>query len=226
MSCPAFGIPLCGGRFYFMSLINELINDGYLKIPEIIQAFRIIKRQDFVLVDDRGQAEADLPLGIGYGQTISQPATVAFMLEKLKPKSGEKILDIGCGSGWTTALLAQIVGGRGRVYGLERIEALTDFAIANVNKYNFIKNRVVHIIGSDGFFGLSEFSPFDKIIASAAADEIPEAWLRQLKIGGRLIAPIGENLKSQSLTVAEKITDQEFKIKKYPGFIFVPLVKN
>ena len=93
-----------------MPLINELINSGYLKTPEIVSAFKKIKRQDFVRPEDAERAEINAPLVIGYGQTISQPATVAFMLEKLQPKRGEKILDIGSGSGWTAALLAEIVG--------------------------------------------------------------------------------------------------------------------
>lgn len=209
-----------------MSLIDELINNGCLKSSELVEAFKTIKRQDFVRLNDLGQAEINQPLSIGFGQTISQPQTVVFMLEKLQPKSGEKILDIGCGSGWTTALLAQVVGGRGKVYGLERIEELKDFAATNVNKYDFIKNGVVHIICSDGFYGLPEFGPFDKILASAAAEEIPDELLKQLKIGGRLVMPVGRKYSSQSIIVMDKIAQDEFKTKEFPGFIFVPLIKD
>lgn len=209
-----------------MSLIDELINNGSLKTSKIIEAFRIIRRQDFIRPEDGGRAEINAPLSIGFDQTISQPETVAFMLEKLQPKAGEKILDIGCGSGWTTALLARVVGGRGEVYGVERITELKDFAVTNVNKYNFIKNGVVHIICSDGFYGLPEFGPFDKILVSAAAEEIPAELLKQLKIGGRLVMPIGRKFASQSIIAMDKIAEDEFKAKEYPGFIFVPLVKN
>lgn len=208
-----------------MSLIDELINNGTLKTPKIIKAFRMVRRQDFVRPEDKSLADADAPLSIGYGQTISQPATVAFMLEKLQPRAGEKVLDIGCGSGWTTALLAQIAGKPGKVYGLERIRELKDFAAANVSKYDFIKNGTVHIICSDGFYGLPEFGPFDKILVSAAAEEIPGELLKQLKAGGRLVMPVGKRFASQSIVVMDKIADNKFKTKEYPGFVFVPLIK-
>jgi protein-L-isoaspartate(D-aspartate) O-methyltransferase len=225
-----------------MSLIDNLINSDYLVTPRVIEAFRKIKRQDFVRPGDESLAEIDAPLGIGHGQTISQPATVAFMLEKLRPEPGEKILDIGCGSGWTTALLAKLVGERGRVYGVERIPELKDFAVSNINKYirsggcsaevagqsgrSFIENGVAHIICSDGYHGLPEFAPFDKILVSAAAEEVPPELLRELKIGGRLILPLGEQYQSQSIVVIEKFAERKFKTKSYPGFVFVPLVKS
>lgn len=209
-----------------MPLIDNLINSGYLSTPEIISAFRKIKRRDFVSPEDAGQAENDLPLGIGYGQTISQPATVAFMLEKLQPEPGEKILDVGSGSGWTTAWLAQIVGADGHIYGVDRICELINFAAANINKYNFIKKGSVQIFCTDGYKGLPEFSPFDKILVSAAAEEIPSELLKQLKIGGRLVMPIGQKFAMQSIVAVEKTGENIFKKKVYPGFIFVPLVKN
>lgn len=209
-----------------MSLIDDLIKSGYLKTPEIIEAFKKIKRADFVLPDDVDKADLNAPLSIGDGQTISQPATVAFMLEKLRPRAGDEILDVGAGSGWTTALLKQIVGAKGKVYGLERIERLKNFAERNIDKYGFIKSGGVHIFYSDGFNGLPERAPFDKILVSAASEEIPEALLSQLKVGGRLVLPVGRRFESQSITVVDKISEAEFKKKAYPGFIFVPLIKN
>lgn len=209
-----------------MNLIDQLIDDGYLKIPEIISSFKKIKRRDFVRSEDVEQADIDAPLGIGFGQTISQPATVAFMLEKLEPKAGEKILDIGCGSGWTTAILAEIVGAGGKVYGLERIKELKDYAVGNINQYGFIGKGIVQIFCTDGYKGLPEFSPFDKILVSAVAEEIPDKLLEQLKPGGRLVMPVGRKFESQSIIVVDKIKKNKFSKKEYPGFIFVPLVKN
>ncbi|MDP2709548.1 MAG: protein-L-isoaspartate O-methyltransferase [bacterium] len=209
-----------------MSLVNDLIISGYLKSPEIIKAFEEIKRADFVLPEDKARAELDAPLPIGHGQTISQPATVAFMLELLRPAKGEKILDVGAGSGWTTALLAQLVGRSGLVSGAERICELKDFAAGNVAKYNFIKNGTVQIFCTDGYAGLPELAPFDKILISASAEEIPEELLKQLKPGGRLVMPLGEQGKTQSLLEIKKSTRGEISKKEYPGFIFVPLVKN
>lgn len=209
-----------------MSLVDKLINSGYLKTPAIIFAFKKIKRQDFILLADVAQAELDAPLSIGYGQTISQPATVAFMLEKLRPKTGEKILDVGCGSGWTTALLAEIVGAEGKVNGMERIRGLADFAAGNIGKYNFIKKGSVQIFCSDGYKGLPDFAPFDKILISAAAEEIPEDLLAQLKIGGRLVMPVGKKFQMQSVVVIDKTAEGKFKRKEFPGFVFVPLIKD
>lgn len=207
-------------------LIDNLINSGCLKTPAIIEAFKKIKRADFILPEDVDKADLDAPLSIGFGQTISQPATVAFMLEKLRPRPGDKILDVGAGSGWTAALLANLAGEKGRVFGLERIKELAAFASVNLDKYNFIKKGAVQIIYTDGYGGLPEFAPFDKILVSAAAAEIPAALLKQLKVGGRLVLPVGRRFDSQSIMVVDKISEAGFRKKAYPGFIFVPLMKE
>jgi len=209
-----------------MSLIDNLIKTNYLKTSEIIDAFKKIKRQDFLRTEDNKIAEINSPLSIGYGQTISQPLTVAFMLELLQPEYGDKILDIGSGSGWTSALLAEIVGPRGRVYGLEIVPELKNFAEKNISKYNFIKKGIVQIFCTDGYEGLPKLSPFDKIIVAAVAEEIPKKLLEQLKIGGRMVIPIGEPYQSQDIILINKNNKNKFKKKIYPGFMFVPLVKN
>ncbi len=209
-----------------MPLLDELIYGGYLKTPEIIEAFKKIKREDFLRAGDKGKAEINAPLPIGHGQTISQPLTVAFMIELLNPEKGDGILDVGCGSGWTVALLSEIVGEKGRVYGLEIIPELKNFAEANVSRYNFIKKGIAKVICADGYQGLLKYAPFDKIIVAAAAEEIPNKLLAQLKIGGRLVIPIGRQYESQDMVVIDKTGEDEFKKKRYPGFIFVPLVKN
>ena len=102
-----------------MALIDSLIQEGWLKTPRIIEAFRKIKRVDFLPEDMKDLAELNEALPIGYGQTISQPLVVAFMLEQLEPRPGDKVLDIGSGSGWTTALLAEVVGHGGRVIAID-----------------------------------------------------------------------------------------------------------
>ena len=207
-------------------LIDNLIVSGYLKTEEIIKAFRKIKRADFVLEKDRGKAADNYPLAIGYGQTISQPLTVAFMLELLNPCPGEKILDVGSGSGWTVALLSELVGSRGKVYGLEIISELVEFATANVSKYGFIKQGTASIQQGDGSQGLSDFAPFDKIIVAAAALSVPNKLIEQLAIGGRLVIPVGPEMSEQEIVVIDKMDSKRIKEKRFSGFIFVPLVKN
>ncbi|NQU77691.1 protein-L-isoaspartate O-methyltransferase [Candidatus Falkowbacteria bacterium] len=215
-----------------MSLITKLISEKTLKTPAIISAFKRIKRSDFMLPQNKDEAESNHPLPIGSGQTISQPYTVAFMLELLGPKKKDKVLDVGSGSGWTTALLAEIVGADGHVFAIERIPELKKFGEANVKKYVPAPNRTtegssgscVQFLCSDGTKGLPEFSPFDKILISAATPKIPKDLLDQLKTGGRLTAPIGKS--SQDIVVLDKISKKEYKEKRYPGFIFVPLISD
>jgi len=207
------------------SLVNQLIKEDYLKSQPVIDAFKKIKRADFVpdeIVREKGEdfvADYNAPLSIGYGQTISQPLTVAFMLELLQTKKGDKILDVGSGSGWQTAMLCQIVGSEGFVYTIERISELKEFGQNNVEKYNF-KN--VEFICGDGSKGLPERAPFDKIIAAASvAEEIPQAWKNQLKIKGRLITPV-----KGSIWLLIKKEKDKFEEKEYPGFVFVPLISE
>lgn len=206
-----------------MDLIDQLIGQGYLKTPEIIKAFKKINRADFVpeeVAREKGEEfvnQYNAPISIGFGQTISQPLTVAFMLELLRPKAGDKILDIGSGSGWQSSLLAEIVGSEGSVYAIEKIRKLKEFGQKNAAKYGF-KN--LEFICRDGAEGLPDQAPFDKIIAAAAADEVCPAWKKQLKTGGRLVAPI----KSSIWLYLKK--EGGFEEKEFPGFVFVPLVED
>lgn len=210
---------ICYNKTTMENLINELISEGYLKTNRIIEAFRKIHRRDFLPENIKDDYALNIPLPIDYGQTISQPLTVAFMLELLQPKTGEKILDVGSGSGWQTALLAEIVGSEGFIYAMERIPALKDFGEKNVSRYNF-KN--VEFICGDGTKGYKKKAPFDKIIVAAAGLEVPEPLKKQLKIGGRLVIPVGQY--EQDMVVLDKISKDEFEEKRYPGFQFVPLI--
>jgi protein-L-isoaspartate(D-aspartate) O-methyltransferase len=228
-------------------LIEQLIKEGYLRTPRIIEAFRKIKRQDFVLDDLKDEADINAPLPIGYGQTISQPLTVAFMLEALQPKTGDKVLDIGSGSGWQTALLAYCVshqGKPGKIFAIERISELVEFGKKNVAKYNFIEKGIVEFICGDA----SKKATFDpirdeisngvnKIIVAAAlsaaeirrsftrrriaAEIIPKAWREQLKVNGRIVTPI-----ESSIWLLIKKDKNKFEQKEFPGFAFVPLVED
>ena len=204
-----------------MILIDSLIEQGWLKTPRIIHAFRKIKRKDFLPEDMKDLAEVNGALSIGYGQTISQPLVVAFMLELLQPKPGDKILDIGAGSGWTSALVSEIVGDKGRVIAIEIIPELTEFGRKNIAKYNFIEKGITEFVWADGSKGYKKEAPFDKILCSAEAKEVPQAWKDQLKIGGRIVTPIGS-----SIWLFIKKSSQQFEEKEYPGFVFVPLISK
>lgn len=209
-------------------LIEELVHDGYLKTSSIIDAFTYIDRNDFIPEDIKQYAYVNEPLPIGFDQTISQPLTVAFMLELLSPKAGDVILDIGVGSGWQTALLAFIISRECRdeehtpsIFGIERIHELFESAKKNIEKYHYISKNIVSLIEGDGTLGFPEHGPYDKIIAAAAASLIPQAWKDQLKIGGRIVAPVGE-----SIVVLDKKGVTDFEEKQYFGFRFVPLISD
>lgn len=199
------------------NLIKELKSQGYLKTPAIIRAFLKIRRKDFMPDYLSHQEAENAPLPIGLGQTISQPLTVAFMLELLSPQAGQKILDVGSGSGWTSALLAEIVGPKGKVFALERLAELKEFGEKNAAKYNFSN---LEFFCRDGTKGLKKEAPFDRILVSAAAIEVPKALKDQLAVGGRMVIPTA----AQDIRLIEKIAKNQFKEKIYPGFVFVPLI--
>lgn len=201
------------------NLIQQLIDQGYLKTPAIISAFKKIKREDFLPEHLKYEAEINAPVLVGFGQTNSQPLTVAFMLELLQPQPGQKVLDVGAGSGWTSALLAEIVGKNGKVFAVERIPELAQFAKKNAAKYNFSN---LQFICADGAKGLQNQAPFDRILVSAAAAKIPQALKKQLAVGGKMVIPT----QAQDVRLIKRVGDNDFKEKIYPGFVFVPLVEN
>ncbi len=210
-------------------LVKELTELGYLKSQLLIDAFNAIDRKDFVPPSLAEFAYHNEPLSIGNGQTISQPLTVAFMLELLDLRAGDKVMEIGSGSGWQTALIAKMIehpggitedkDGRYGVISLERIDSLAQMAINNLSKYGFVEREVAKIINFDGTKGYETEAPFDKIIAAASADKIPESWKDQLIIGGRIVAPLGE-----SIVVLDKTEKNDFEERAFHGFSFVPLI--
>jgi len=204
-------------------LVGFLIKEGYLKTPLIIKAFKKIDRADFVSDDLKEASYENIPLPIGFGQTISQPLTVAFMLELLQPKKGERILDIGFGSGYLSALLACCLGKEGKVYAVEIIKELYDFGRQNLAKYNFLKSKRVETFLTNGYYGLEEIARkikgFDGIIAGASAEEISPFWKEQIKEGGRIVAPVRNSI------LFLKKEKGRFLEKEFFGFSFVPLVK-
>lgn len=198
------------------ALIASMIESGVLHSPQIIEAFENIDRKYFIPEGFEEHHYIDRPLPIGKEQTISQPSTVAFMLEQLEPKRGEKILDIGSGSGWTTALLCHIVGKEGSVLGLERVDDLVEQGRTNLAKLNLGPHCKIEKAGPQ--LGKSG-ETFDKILVSASAEEIPEELFAQLKIGGILVIPV-----RNSIFRFKKLSESKVEAKEFPGFVFVPLI--
>ena len=188
--------------------------------PKVSRAFEKIDRKDFVRPEYIDHAYEDIPLPIGYNQTISQPTTVSFMLELLELKEGLKVLDVGSGSGWAAMLLAYIVGKKGEVVGVEVIPELVSFGGENIAKYRNGLN--ISILPAEGTIGYPLKSPYDRILVSASADEIPLELIKQLKVWGVMVIPVKNSiykLVRKSGSISDTLKEE------YPGFVFVPLKK-
>jgi len=201
-------------------LIENLIRLNALKTSKIIEAFRKISRHKFVTKKYIDSAYEDMALPTIKGSTISQPYTVAFMLEKLQPKKGENILEIGAGSGWQACLLSYCVGEKGNVVTIEIDKEVADFAKENINK---LKRENIELVYGDGSVGYENEAPYDKIIYTAAVPKIPETIFKQLKVGGRIVAPIGSTFE-QVMTIIDKVSKNKFEEKRLESFLFVPLL--
>lgn len=197
-------------------LVDGLKALGVLYTPHIEEAFLVVDRKNFVTEESRKYAYVDEALSIGHGQTISQPYTVAFMLELLAPSPGERILDVGSGSGWSTALLAHIVGKAGHVFGVEIMPKLVKFGQKNLNIYNFSQ---ADIRQANDELGLKKEAPFDKILVSAGCNKVPEELVAQLHTGGVMVIPIND-----ALWKITKLPNNKIGTEVYAGFVFVPLI--
>ncbi len=199
-------------------LINYLRTSRFLNDDNVESAFRDIPRHEFVPTSELGRAYYNEPLAIMKDQTISQPGVVSRMTEWLDLKDGQKILEIGAGSGWQTAILSYLVG-TGTVYSVERHSELVKFARENLEKFRLDNS---HVILGDGSLGYPKESPYDRIIITAACTEIPLPLLEQLGENGLIIAPVGDS--SQSLVLLKKTPEGIIEIKNQSNYIFVPLL--
>lgn len=197
--------------------VEEAIRPAGITASKVIKAFLQVPRHEFVSSLYRKQAYEDRPLPIEKDQTISQPSLVALMTELLHLKGREKVLEIGTGSGYQAAILSLLAK---EVHTIERIPALTKRAEKVCRKLGF--NNIYFHVG-DGSLGLPQHSPFDAIIVTAGAKEIPKPLLEQLKIGGRLVIPVGETLQSQKLKVINKKETGNTTYEVEP-VAFVPLI--
>jgi protein-L-isoaspartate(D-aspartate) O-methyltransferase len=198
-----------------VELIGSMIVSGVLKTPRIIEAFEEIDRCRFVPLGMHDLCYIDKPLPIGEEQTISQPSTVAFMLELLGPQKGDRVLDIGSGSGWATALLCHIVGLDGGVTGLERIESLVEQGSSNLSQFGFGDRCRIERAGiSLGIPG----ERFNRILVSASAKSLPVELIDQLLVGGVLVIPVQNDI----MRIIR--TQDGYTKESHHGFVFVPLV--
>jgi len=197
-------------------MVTSDIENRGVRDPEVLRAMRAVPRHEFVLPEYLNQAYADHPLPIGYGQTISQPYIVAVMTELLRLKRGEKVLEIGTGSGYQAAILAELTD---QVYSVEIIEELYQRAGETLKRLGYGKVQLKH---ADGYYGWEEYAPYDAIIVTAAPDHIPQPLINQLKDGGRLVITVGPPGSYQTLWLVEKHGGQTLS-KEIMGVVFVPL---
>lgn len=211
--------PLSGN---YMRLRHEMVERQILargvRDPAVIAAMREVPRELFVPENLRGYAYEDSPLPIGEGQTISQPYMVAFMAEALHLSPGDRVLEIGTGSGYAAAVVSRIVSD---VYS---VEIITDLADQAKKRFRMLGYDNIHVVAGDGSLGYPERAPYDGIVVTAGAPDIPEPLLEQLAVGGRLVIPVGPSLHFQSLMRVRRENDVEYGQEDLGPVQFVPLV--
>ena len=196
----------------------EIIKSKGINDEKVLNAIGNVPRHLFMDSGFIDHAYQDKAFPISANQTISQPFTVAFQTELLKLKKGDKVLEVGTGSGYQAAVLCELGA---NVYTIERQGELYKKVVNFLPTINYYPKKIIY---GDGYGGLEDESPFDSIVVTAGAPLVPKALLNQLKIGGRLVIPLGENI--QIMTLYVKISDDNFDIKEYGEFQFVPLLKE
>lgn len=201
-------------------LVEYMRGLGAVKSKSVADAFLAVKREDFVPNEARTDAYADEAMAIGFGQTISQPSTIAIMLEMLDAREGQKVLEVGAGCGYVLALLSRIVGAKGLVFGVEIVDELLEVCKENLKTVN-VEN--VGVVKGDGTLGIPGKGPFDRILLSAACPYVPKPLWQQLAEKGTIVAPVGDRW-AQSIVRVRKFRGEMMK-DEYLGaqFAFVPL---
>lgn len=201
------------------TMVQEGVIGWGIRDEAVIQAMRTVPRHEFVLPEYVAQAYENHPLPIGYGQTISQPFIVALMTEAAQVEAGHTVLEVGTGSGYQAAILAELVD---QVYTVEIIGALAERAAATLARLGYDNVTVRH---ADGYYGWEEAAPFDAILVTAAPDHIPQPLVQQLKIGAHLIIPVGPVGGIQTLWRVTRVGDEEVRTENLGEVRFVPLTR-
>jgi len=205
----------------FLNVREHLVNTGVealgVESPLVLAAMRAVPRHLFVPEDYLDQAYENYPLPIGYGQTISQPFIVGLMSEALDVEPGERVLEIGTGSGYQAAVLAEMGLD---VYSIEIIQPLAVEAAQRLERLGY---AAVQVSFADGYYGWPDFAPFDAILVTAAPDHVPQPLLEQLEIGGVLVIPVGPVGGYQELWRIERVSEDDFESVSLGGVRFVPL---
>ncbi len=201
-------------------LVASLVRAGDIRSDAVREAFLRVPREEFVRPEDRRDAYADSPLPIGEGQTISAPSMIAIMLEEASLRPGERVLEIGTGSGYHAALLACLVGAE-NVVSIERVPSLAAWGRLNLARTGF---GAVTVVTGDGSLGFPERGPYDCIMATAGAPRLPPAWTGQLSVGGRILAPVGDSRYAQILLIARRRRDGTLDVRRGTPCAFVPLI--
>jgi len=201
-------------------LVGRLIDQG-IRDPRVLAAFARVPRTFFVPEEAQAEAEADRPLDIGCGQTISQPYVVAAMAEALELTGRERVLEVGTGSGYATAILAEMMPVSAGIHSVEIIPELADRARRVLGELGY---EDVQVRVSDGALGWPEAAPFDAILVSAAPREVPPALLDQLAAGGRLVLPVGPSPEQQELQLWRRLSSGGLEKRGLMQVRFVPLI--
>lgn len=202
-------------------LVKTLWDMNYIKSEKVRKAMLSVPREEFMTPETRDLAYLDRPIPLKHGQTISAPHMVAIICEQLSLKPGMNVLEIGTGFGYNAAVVAEILGPEGHVYTIERIKALKEKAEENLSKTGYSNVTVIH---GDGTGGYPENAPYDRIYATASAPKIPEPLKDQLKVGGRLLTPVGDDPAYQELVCIVRKDNTEFKSYNLGGVVFVPMI--
>ena len=202
------------------AMVREAMSERDIVDEAVLKAMRTVPRHEFVPADYLSEAYANHPLPIGHGQTISQPYVVALMTQAVRLEAGDRVLEIGTGSGYQAAVLAEIVD---QVFTVEIIGPLADGAAKVLARLGYENVTVRH---ADGYFGWQAEAPFDAIVVTAAPDHIPQPLVQQLKIGGRMIIPVGPVGGYQTLWLLTKGSAGEIRTEDLGGVSFVPLQRQ